>query len=392
MHIRPRVGSGLVALAVALTALLSLAAPAVATEFNPELIISNDNMRASNSMSRYEIQAFLNTQEGPLKSLVTTDYAGAKRSAADIIWRACQRWGISPKVMLAMLQKEQSLLTRTTLAPRTLERAVGAGCPNATTNRFPGFGRQIWNGARLLDSYGESSTVVPKYYYGIVRRDIYREPTVTLHMRNIATYKLFVYNPSIGASAPYGDLSSQAGQTTGNANFWVIYRRYFGSTFAKPQIRPVYSFRNRYNGTYLYTDSIAERHKLRKPSYARRWVYKGVAFKWDSSVPSTQTVPVYRFKNKLTGKFSFTSSKTLYAQRTSATGLKTWDYQGVAFRASHRRTAGSTPIYRFRNRKTGAKLLTISEATRTRLRSSAYRSTWEYQGAVYFLPKGPASR
>lgn len=119
-------------------------ASAYAATFDRNLILSDDNMRAVNSMSASDIQAFLDVQPGVLKSLVTTDYAGVPKPASQIIYEASQQWGISPKVMLTMLQKEQSLLTRTSLAANTLSRAIGAGCPNSTTNYYPGFGQQMW--------------------------------------------------------------------------------------------------------------------------------------------------------------------------------------------------------------------------------------------------------
>ena len=87
-------------------------APAAAGEFDPEHIISNDNMRACDSMSQGD-PGVSRDPARPLKSLVTTDYAGVKRPASEIISLACRQWSISPKVMLTMLQKEQSLLTRT---------------------------------------------------------------------------------------------------------------------------------------------------------------------------------------------------------------------------------------------------------------------------------------
>ena len=60
----------------------------------------------------------------------------------------------------------------------------------------------MWHGARLLDGYGEgkNGSTIPLYYLGITRKDIYRDPQVTLYPKNLATYKLYVYNPSIGAS------------------------------------------------------------------------------------------------------------------------------------------------------------------------------------------------
>ena len=165
-------------------------------------MISNDNMRHYDSMSASQIQAFLETQPGPLKDLVTRDYdkvitlsktknnynttpdkGETPKRASLIIWEACQAWKINPKVMLVMLQKEQSLLTRTTLGSTTLARAVGAGCPGSlvfpstnpvATNRYPGFGNQIWHGARLLDGYGEgkNGSTIPLFYEGIYRHDL----------------------------------------------------------------------------------------------------------------------------------------------------------------------------------------------------------------------------
>lgn len=394
--------------------LLGSASSAFAATFNPEKIISNDNMRAYDSMSEKEIQAFLETQPGPLKDLVARDYdkvitlsktkdntnttpdkGETPKRASRIIWEASKAWRISPKVLLTMLQKEQSLLTQSA-SSKALARAMGAGCPGrlvfpstnkVATNRYPGFGNQVWHAARLLDSYGEGSLACPPYYQGIVRKDIYRTPTVTLHMQNIASYKLMVYNPSIGAKAPYGDLSSQAGKTTGNANFWLIYRRYFGSTFASPRMRPVYRFRNKSNGTYLYTTSIAERHKLRKASYKKRWVYEGAGFSWDTAVPSTQTVPVYRYKNKKTGKFSFSTSTAKYKYRRSAKGKKTWDYQGVAYRVAKKKSSGAVPVYLFKNKKTGGYLFTVKADTVKKYRTAKYKKKWRYEGRVYYLPR-----
>ncbi len=351
---------------------LGLATQAFAADFDPEIVISNDNMRASTSMSEKQIQAFLETQTGPLKSLVTTDYAGVKRSASAIIWRACQAWQISPKVMLTMLQKEQSLLTRTTLQTNTLSRAIGAGCPDATTNRYPGFGQQMWQGARLLSSYGEGNVNFPVYYSGIAKT-IYKHPDygTKLYPKNLATFKLYVYNPSV----------------SGNTNFWTIYRRYFGSTFANPRMRPVYKFRKYSNGTYLYTTSLAERYKLRYTSDKKYWAYEGPKFSWDTSV-TAGTVPVYRFRNKITRKFSFTTSKTKYDARRTAAGRLVWTYQGVAYRVSRTKTTGSVTVYLFKYRRTGGYSYTTSAKTVARYKTDAkFRARWKYYGVAYYLPR-----
>ena len=211
----------------------------------PHRILSDEVLRDSDSMSVAQIQAYLNKKPGPLKKLVTADHdttitlsatkdntnltpdvGEAPKSAALIIWEACQQWHINPKVMLTMLQKEQSLLTRTSLKSTTLARAVGAGCPGGlvdkknnpvATNRFPGFGNQIWAGARMLDGYGEKGKVgstITLYYPGVRLWDIYRHPNVAIYPYSIATHKLYIYNPSID----------------GNTSFWNIYKGQFGNS------------------------------------------------------------------------------------------------------------------------------------------------------------------
>jgi hypothetical protein len=402
------------AVVIALAGMLIGASAAFAATFDPTLVISNDNMRHYDSMSASQIQAFLETQPGPLADLVTRDYdkvitlsktknnynttpdKGEKpKPASLIIWEACQAWKINPKVMLVMLQKEQSLLTRTTLKSTTLARAVGAGCPGrlvypstnpVATNRYPGFGNQIWHGARLLDGYGEgkNGSTVRLYFPGIAVKDIYRKPQVTLHPKNIATYKLYVYNPSIGAKKPYGDLSTQS--CSGNANFWKIYSKYFGSPLSPPRIRPVYRFRNRYNGNYLYTASIVERLKLRRSS--RKWEYGGAKFSWDTSVSPTATKPMYRFFDRRTRKYSFVSSQSTYEYRRSADGRRRWTYSGVAWRISKETkfTPGAQSVHRLRNRTTGGILYTASKSHVDLLRRK-YARKWRYEGIGFYMPR-----
>lgn len=397
----------LAAAALVVSAFLGVAvSSAWAATYDPRLVISNDNMRRKDSMSAADIQAFLETKPGPLKSLVTSDHAGVKRKASTIIWQACQEWSISPKVMLTMLQKEQSLLTRTSLAKNTLKRAIGAGCPDAKTNRYPGFGNQMWYGARMLDGYGENffRPAVPLYFKGI-RKQIYNPKTsgswlikrrvkksnstyetrYYIEPKNLATYKLFTYNPSVGAKSPFGNLASQAGRCTGSANFWLIYRRYFGSTFADPRMRKVYRFRNRHNGTYLYTSSAAERYRL--TGQKKTWKLETAAFSWDASVTPAATTPLYRFYNKKTKRYSFVSAKATYDARTSTASARTWRYDGVAFRVAREYSTGAATVWRFTNKKTGGSFLTATKKTVAKYRTKSYARTWRYEGVAWYLPR-----
>jgi hypothetical protein len=336
--------AGGLALAMLLLLVGGLVAPssALAATFDPNNVISDDNMRDRLSLSGpAEVQAFLaaanpaSSTSGALKNLVTPDHNGVRKSAAQIIWDACQYYGISPAVMLTMLQKEQSLLTQTAPTARTLERAVGAGCPDSVTNKFPGFGNQIWNGARLLDGYGEGRVTYIRIWVPGLSIVCYGSRTVV--PVNLATFKLYTYNPSIGAVAPYGDLSGQS--CSGNANFWKIYWKYFGDPQAPPRFRSVHRFRSKLNGTYLFVSTHAQRLAASKTG---RWVYEGVRFAEDTS-STANTGKLYRMYNKTTGAYFYTASIGEMNSVIKASGWR-YKYDGTVCNVST--TATGTPVYR----------------------------------------------
>ena len=240
----PARGRGLAFVVLVVAGLLSSRSVAVARTFDPTCVITDTAMSAYDSMSVKDIQTFLAGKTGPLKSLSFARHDnGSVAPASVLIHEACQSWQISPKVMLTMLQKEQSLLTRTTLAPHTLERAVGAGCPDSGGNKYPGFGNQIWNGARLLDGYGEEERTTPYVPHPLTPSLLTSLTGPVGRTANLATFKLYVYKPSIGAKKPYGDLSGQS--CSGNANFWKICSKCFGNPLVKPapDPRPVSSIK-----------------------------------------------------------------------------------------------------------------------------------------------------
>lgn len=376
-------------LALMLCVLVAAPLSAHAATFNPALVISDDNMRAYESMSQADIQAFLGAQTGVLKSLVTTDYAGVRKPASQIIYEACRQWHISPRVMLVMLQKEQSLLTRTTLKTGysgTLDWAIGMGCPDSGTRieKYRGFGNQMWYGAMRLDGYGEgkNGSTVPLYFVGMS----YKAGSTTIYPANLATYKLYVYNPSIGASAPYGDLSSQAGSLSGNANFWYLYWKYFGDPFGNARAIAVYRFQRISNGSYYYTASQAERYRLITRS-SRSWRYQGRAFSWDTTASSTPTRPantivVYRFYDRVKRHYIYTGSTTKIARYRSARYAKRYRFDGAAWQVSPTPT-GATQVYSILHKRTGTYLYTTSAADKKKYAARKYRSKYKYTGSFY---------
>jgi len=390
------------------TLILSVGSAAFGATFDPTQVMSDDNMRAYDSWSQADIQAFLNKQKGPLKSLVTTDYAGKSKPAAQIIAEACRQWKISPKVMLTMLQKEQSLLTRTTLVTgqlATLDWAVCYGCPDSystcygsgchskqpSMKRYPeyaGFGRQIWAAAWNLDAYGEKGKTRPKWHHS-------SSPTTTwgtnwklgdtagpVVPKNLATFKLYTYNPSIGATKPYGDLSKQSTNLSGNASFWWLYTKNFGDTFANPAKRTVYRFRDVKNGSYFWTARESERYAAAKD---KRYKYELVAWTWNTSETVCPSA-MYRFYNRKTKAYLFTSSRAQRDALRSKAKARVWRFDGWGFKVSYKSTT-SRPVYWFSNKKTGLPFFSTSTADKSKFSSAKYRRNWRYRGIAFYVPK-----
>jgi len=366
----------------------------------PGLIVSDGNFRDYNSMSAADIQAFLETKSGPLKSLTTADYdkvitlskttnnlnatpdvGESPKKASLIIWEACQAWKINPKVMLAMLEKEQSLLTRTSLGTTTLARAIGAGCPGhliyddpadpnynpVATNKYPGFGNQMWYGARLLDGYGEgkNGSTVKLYTPGMYVYDIYKTPNVKVYPANISTYKLYVYNPSI----------------EGNTNFWNIYLKYFGNPAGQPVNGPegaVFRFYNVKNGSHFYSASLTEANRVAALLYSR-YRYEGVSY---VATPAKNAAPLYRFYNKKKGSHFYTSSAA-ERDRVKTKMKSTFTYEGIAYNVSATPDPGAVTVYRFFNKKNGTHFYTASLAERDNV-IKTLSARYNYEGIAFY--------
>ncbi|MCX6742825.1 MAG: hypothetical protein NT116_01160, partial [Candidatus Parcubacteria bacterium] len=123
--------------------------PAKAFEFDPNQIITDNELYDYKSLDLAAIAEFLDNQPGVLKNYYTLDYLGQNRLAAEIIFNAAHAYKVNPKWILATLQKEQSLVTNPAPAQRDFDWAMGyAVCDSCSTDdpqvaMFKGFGTQI---------------------------------------------------------------------------------------------------------------------------------------------------------------------------------------------------------------------------------------------------------
>ena len=257
-----------VAIIVAASGLLALAetatvAPASATtsdSFQAGNIISDQNFFDANAMSVTQIQTFLNSEISgcttgnclnvlqvdtttraasytPQGNLICNPYVGAPaESAATVIYKVQQACSVSAKAILVTLQKEEGLVTATSVSAATLARAMGYGCPDsaagACDTAYYGFYNQVYLGARELRRYG-TPTVAGNYQPGV--NYIAYSPIVvcggsSVSVVNRATAALYNYTPYQPDQAALTNMFSTGDTCSsyGNRNFWSYYNSWFG--------------------------------------------------------------------------------------------------------------------------------------------------------------------
>jgi len=190
--------------------------PAQAFDFDPNDIISDNDLQDFDTMDLASIQEFLNNQNGVLKNYQTLDNLGIIRSAAEIIYNAAQTYKINPKWILATLQKEQSLITNPSPSQKNIDWAMGyAVCDSCSTDdpalvMFKGFGIQV-----------DRATYRIRYYYDHPNEFNFKMGKLCsidgqdVLPYNQATANLFNYTPHLN----------------GNYNFWNIWNRWFAKIF-----------------------------------------------------------------------------------------------------------------------------------------------------------------
>ena len=231
--------------------------------FNPGQIISDSAFYAPGTMSAADIQRFLNgkvavcradpTRPGCLKDyrLSTPEVVGvagrcaslpAKTniSAAELIYDVSIACGISPKVLLVKLQKEQGLVTSTNPSPRAYEFALGMDCPDTPTGcsaASAGFFWQLYKGAGQLNWYSNPAGSFTWLRPGATISRPYQANNPgcgaqSFVLENRATAALYYYTPYVPNQTALGNLYGVGDVCSayGNRNFFRDYTDWFGST------------------------------------------------------------------------------------------------------------------------------------------------------------------
>ena len=226
---------------------------AEAYDFDPGNIITDENLFNSSAMTEQQVQNFLNdkgsacngsqclkqyaadTEDKPADSLCKAYQGGRQQSAAAIIDASARACGISQRVLLTMLQKEQHLVTATAPTAWQYEAAMGLSCPDTAScdPQYAGFLNQVYGAAHRLRSYMAHEA---NYPYRAKRLTAIRyHPRAAcgssqVYIENTATALLYIYTPyqpneaALKAGSGEGDACS----SYGNRNFALIYSGWFG--------------------------------------------------------------------------------------------------------------------------------------------------------------------
>ena len=180
-------------------------------------IISDVEYRDYQSMSLAQIQTFLESWNSYLATYKAENYLGVERNASEIIYNAAQNYSINPEVILATLQKEQSLITDPNPKEEALNWAMGYG----DYGDYMGFGNQVNNATRQFDRYWTEYLDQGKPAFGWnVNVEKKTKDGVNLIPQNKATAALYAYTPHAG--------SGWGGKGGGNYLFWKLYYDKFG--------------------------------------------------------------------------------------------------------------------------------------------------------------------
>lgn len=194
---------------------------ALSANFDPNLIISDDEVLSQSTMTLPEIQSFLESKGSFLANYTCQDANGVTMKASEAIYTIANTNRVNPRFLLVLLQKEQGLVEDTAPQTSSLDWAAGYGCPDGggCNERWRGFWKQI-NSASLqfrdyienpgLYKYQPGQSYVFTNPYGAITQ----EP-MTVIPGNKATAGLYNYTPHV---------------YNGNYNFWKLWNRYFPGT------------------------------------------------------------------------------------------------------------------------------------------------------------------
>lgn len=189
--------------------------------FDPNFILTDDDIFDVNGMTHDALVTFLRSK-GTLANYKTLDIDGTPKTAADIIWRVSRSYVINPKYLLALIQKEQSLVEDPNPSQNQFDWAAGyAICDSCAKDdpdlqQFKGFASQLeWAAKQHREKYLFQLLMVGTTIGGQGKGKTVTIDNTAVTPVNRATAMLYSYTPHI----------------SGNLTLWRIWKRWFSVSY-----------------------------------------------------------------------------------------------------------------------------------------------------------------
>lgn len=189
--------------------------------FNPNLILSDNDIFDANGFPKDRMVRFLESK-GTLATTKQPDIDGISKPVPDIIWRVSQSYKINPKYLIALIQKEQSLVEDDSPSQKQFDWAAGYGvCDSCSKDdpaiqNFKGFAAQLeWAAKQHREKYLIQLLTRGTTIGGQGNGKAVVIDGIDVTPQNNATAMLYSYTPHIH----------------GNLNLWRIWQRWFSVSF-----------------------------------------------------------------------------------------------------------------------------------------------------------------
>lgn len=188
--------------------------------FDRDNVMEDDVMQDVDAAGAAEIQAFLERTPYGMRS-VLADYRPKGKPVSQILVDTGREYGINPLVLLARLQIEQGLVSKSSAPEEELERAFGCGCADgrSCSSRYLGFENQARCGAAVLQRSlerlrGPERETVSGWAKGASKQTL---DGLSVTPANDATAALYTYTPWVG------QLGGGRATVGGTSGFWKVF-------------------------------------------------------------------------------------------------------------------------------------------------------------------------
>lgn len=304
---------------------------------------------------------------------------GGTKSAAHILYDVSNACGISAKVLIVMLEKEQGLISDDWPWSIQYRGAMGYGCPDTAPcdAEYYGLFNQLYNAARQFKLYAAKPQ--DYRYKPYVSNSIYFHPDAAcgssgVYIENKATAGLYNYTPYQPNSEALNNIngSGDACSSYGNRNFWRLHNDWFGTTRvihlpgceeATNTSRTCIWSLTSSNGKPYYTSSAHVRDAL-----VNQWGYQYQKRSFfGNTIQLSGNVAIYRLITPGGGSF-LTADKNEY----DALAASGYSPEGIDFWADPGNSNSGYPVYRLYSPSTGTHQWTSDGAEINSLASSGY--------------------